>query len=179
MILGIDPGFNGALCLITNSGALNILDMPLKKCETLTSRDRNREIDGSRVAEWLASQICGPIELAVLEQVGAMPGNGVSSMFRFGEGYGLIQGILCTRHIRLIKPRPAVWKAQLGVTSDKGTSIEMAKRLSNVKFHNYFALKKNDGRAEAFLLAVFGAKSLGWNLDGILGEKRNDVSDIF
>lgn len=172
MILGVDPGFSGALCLWTNTGEANILDMPLGDREMLTARDKFRAIDPQAITDWLRPH-APDVELAVIERVGAAPGQGVSSTFRFGEGYGMIQGIMAALSIkRIIKPPPAVWKSSMALTSDKKKSLELAANIAP-RYAHLFAKRKNDGRAEALLLAVFGAKSLGWPCKYSLGEIKS------
>lgn len=181
MILGVDPGFNGALCLIDQLGGLYICDVPIIKKSNLTCRDR--EVDGFQIHRWLATYTSGAgLELAVIEKVHAMPGQGVSSMFRFGEGYGIIQGVVATLNPRLIRPPPAVWKAQMNLSKNKSDSLKLACGMTNASHHHWFKYAKNDGRAEALLLAFFGARSLGWDLSvfskSLLGEKTNGLNDI-
>ncbi len=103
-----------------------------------------------------------------------MPGQGVSSTFRFGEGYGVLQGIMATHsNIRVILPRPSVWKMSMGVTADKGSSLRLARQLFPAFETKYFSRIKDDGRAEALLLALFGLRSLGFTNTG--GDNINDI----
>lgn len=175
LILGVDPGFTGALCLMDQNGAIRILDTPLMAAETLTSRAlSSRSVDVAAIARWLEPHSCA-IELVVIEKVNAAPDQGVSSTFRFGESYGQVQGILAGLSInRVIKTPPAVWKAKMAVTHNKQTSLDMARKLAP-EYAHLFSRKKDDGRAEAFLLAIFGARSLGWPHTGISGERLNDI----
>lgn len=127
-------------------------------------------INGAEVSRFLTPYL-GGLKLAVIESVGAMPKQGLSSTFRFGEGYGLVQGILAGLGVtRTIKATPQVWKASMGVTANKDTSLTLAKNLFPTNAH-LFARKKDHGRAEALLLAVFGARSLGWEINSS-GEKK-------
>lgn len=97
-----------------------------------------------------------------LERVGAMPGQGVNSMFNFGMNYGFIRGLLEANEIPYQVVRPQDWKKEFGVTKDKNTSIEVCKRL----FPQVSLLatersrKENDGLAEAILMACYAKRRL-------------------
>lgn len=181
MVIGIDPGFSGAICRISKFGGVELIDMPLtepSKLNRWNGGSQKRSIDGTAIIQWLKGH---HPELIVIEKVHSMPEQGVASTFAFGEGYGLIQGILIGLEApKTIKVPPSVWKASMGVTWEKRTSIEMAKRLVNESVSGrHFTLKKHDGRAEALLLAFFGAKSLGWDLSVFLGEKTRESTSIW
>lgn len=95
-----------------------------------------------------------------LEQVGAMPGQGVSSTFKFGENFGWIQGVLEANAVPFQTVRPQTWKKEFGCTSDKTTSIEVCKRLfPNVSLKRTERCKKDDdGFAEALLMALYAKR---------------------
>lgn len=89
---------------------------------------------------------------AVIEKVGAFPGQGVSSSFRFGMGYGIILGVLATTGAQIIDVAPGYWKKHFRLDSDK----EKARALAIKRFpHVNLSLKKDAGRAEALLLALW------------------------
>ena len=117
-------------------------------------------IDGKALVGFL-EQYKSLIALAVVERVHAMPDQGVSSMFRFGEGYGIVQGVLYAFGIRMLMPPPSVWKARLSLTQRKDDSLSLASNIFGpANTDRYFSRKKDNGRAEAALLAVYGAQSL-------------------
>jgi hypothetical protein len=159
LILGIDPGFTGALALYDSatSHLVAAIDMPLAH-QSLLNGPQRPTIDASMIL-CLIRPYQSEIVLAVLEKVSAMPGQGVSSMFRFGEGFGVIQGIIHALNIRLLMPPPAVWKSQMKVTADKKSSLAKVRKEFPEQAH-IFARQKDNGRAEALLLAMFGARSL-------------------
>lgn len=162
-IIGIDPGYTGAVAVYDPSlkALVAVEDMPIRRTESFIGSGK-ANIDCNQ----LASMIIGygaKSSLCVVERVSAAPGQGVSSMFRFGEGFGMIQGIIATQGIRIIMPPPSVWKASMNLSSDKDQSLYMVR----TKFPDnisYFTRKKDNGRAEALLLALFGAKSLGFEI---------------
>lgn len=102
------------------------------------------------------------IEMVIVEKVTASPKMGVTSSFRFGEGFGIIRGILAAFRLREILVSPSVWKLNLGISADKKKSIALAKKL----FPDWsFGQAKAADEQEAALLAYYGSKFLGGNAD--------------
>lgn len=149
MILGIDPGLSGAFALL-DDGALSLVD-DLPTMGTKTAR----QINGAQLAATLSPL---PINVAVVELVGAMPGQGVSSMFRFGHAVGQVLGILQALKIPLVRVTPGVWKRSFGLGAEKDASRARAINLFP-QHHASFARVKDDGRAEAALIALWGFKN--------------------
>lgn len=96
------------------------------------------------------------IEVAVVEDVHARPGQGVTSMFRFGVTAGAIQGVLAALMVPSFYVTPNVWKHLMHLSSDKNLSREKAKVVAP-EFADRFARVKDDGRAEALMIAVYGS----------------------
>jgi crossover junction endodeoxyribonuclease RuvC len=130
-----------------------VFDMPLLAPKPT---DPRRQLDIHKLAS-LVSIYSPHIDFAVVEDVHAMPGQGVVSMFRFGFTLGALLGVLHSSNITVFKVTPSVWKPEMGLSRDKSKSIELIKKIYP---HNtdHFSLKKHDGRAEACLLATFGAR---------------------
>lgn len=158
MILGIDPGASGALALLAigDKGQERIdrvFDMPTH--EIKVNGKTKRRLDLYQLARWV-DLYCSGIELAVIEDVHSMPGQGVVSVFSFGFAAGAAQQVVASACIPTLLVSPAKWKNRLGLTADKDGS----RRLASMKFpdaaHNW-ARVKDDGRAEAALLAHYGA----------------------
>lgn len=141
--IGIDPGKKGAMAIIRGPGDYTLVPFDV---ETY-SRELLR-VDGA---------VCA------LERVGAMPGQGVTSMFSFGENYGFIQGLLTANAIPYELVTPQRWKKTFEVTGDKNSSIAVAKRLfpgvSLLRTVN--SRKDDDGMAEALLLAEYARRTMG------------------
>lgn len=97
---------------------------------------------------------------AVVEHVGAMPGQGVTSCFSFGESFGWLQGVLDAMQIPYELARPQKWKKVFSCTSDKNTSIAVAERLfPEVDLRRTpLCRKPHDGKAEALLIAEFARR---------------------
>lgn len=144
-IMGIDPGLTGAIvvfCLKENK-ILAEYDVPtLKK---LNGRRECNYYDCARIIDVWAPKT----NFAVIEDVHSMPQQGVVSMFNFGKIAGALEGMLASSLVKYRKVKPSVWKASLGLSHEKAESIALAEKIFKIKF-------RNDGRAEAALLAFFG-----------------------
>lgn len=142
--IGIDPGKNGAIAFIRERER-DILIFPYSD-DTLLS-----------MSEGLNCVKC----VCYLEQVHAMPKQGVSSTFNFGVNYGFIQGVLRAHKIPYELVTPQKWKKEFSCTSDKNTSIEVCKRLfPNVNLKATERCRKDhDGMAEALLIAEYGRRN--------------------
>lgn len=143
--IGIDPGAKGGVAVIGDGGAACVRPLsPEVLRATLTAVDCSNA-------------------LCFVEQVGAMPGQGVTSMFNFGKGYGYILGVLETLGIPYQTVPPRKWKKAFSLSNDKKLSVDTAKRL----FPNVPLLpsercrKESDGMAEALLIALYAARTDG------------------
>lgn len=159
IVIGIDPGFSGGIAILT-SKHLTVHPMPLLQKSILFPSDK-RHIDLVATST-LISHIAPHTVFAVIEEVSAAPNQGVVSTFRFGEGYGSLLGILAANRIQTHKVRPGVWKSALSLSSNKQLSLDLATKLWP-DLSPTWKLKKNDGLAEAALLAHYGRRS--FNLD--------------
>jgi len=135
-------------------GAVEVFDLPT------TSRRVNdktkRQIDPYQLSSWLEIQR-HLVKFAIVEQVSAMPGQGVTSSFNFGFTTGVIHGIIAACGIEIRTVSPQVWKRHfrlLGQPKD-ASRAEASRRLPSSAYQ--WPLKKHDGRAEAALLAIYGA----------------------
>lgn len=144
VILGIDPGaVSGAWAALFEDGTMTCGDLPVV--------DRN--VDPAEMSRLVRA--LNPVR-AVVEQVGAMPGQGVSSMFSFGRGYGSILGVLGACGIPVTMVTPGKWKRTFGLDSDKEKSRALAIR--TWPLCPSLARKKDAGRAEAALIARWGSQ---------------------
>jgi crossover junction endodeoxyribonuclease RuvC len=156
IIAGIDPGLSGAVALLdAASGAVvGLWDMPT--LELKRGGKTKRELDPHALAGALGRDRIGH---AFIEQVGAMPGQGVSSVFSFGKSYGVVIGVLATLGIPMSLVPPQTWKRSLGVPAAKDGARARASQLMPAAAHHW-PLVKHDGRAEAALIATYGLRSL-------------------
>jgi crossover junction endodeoxyribonuclease RuvC len=156
MITGIDVGLTGAVAFFDPAvpGTVATVDIPVHMlARGLKSK---REIDIARLTDILTVR---RIDHAFVEQVGAMPGQGVSGVFAFGKAYGVILGIIVARNIPLSLVPPVRWKRALHVPKAKDGARARASQLFPEAAHQW-QLKKHDGRAEAALIALYGARNL-------------------
>lgn len=150
-IIGIDPGFSGAIAIFRpEDRALNIYDMPVSP----GPKGKTELLHGA-----LFDALDVPPCDVWVEQVGAMPGQGVSSMFRFGQTVGAIHMAVAARGHSLRLVTPAKWKAHFRLSKDKGAARGLAAQRFPAHARN-FARVKDDGRAEAALIALYGASEL-------------------
>lgn len=144
--IGIDPGKTGAMAVIEEGIAFAIPFDERAYIDTLLT--------------------CDPKQTAVcLEHVSAMPKQGVTSVFNFGLNFGWIQGVLASQGFSYELVRPQKWKKEFSATSDKNTSVSVAKRLfptvSLKKTQR--CTKDDDGLAEALLMAEYARRKFGRN----------------
>lgn len=142
--IGVDPGKKGSLALLEN-GAVSIFPF-----------SEDTYIDVLSKVDPRAAVCC-------LEHVGAMPGQGVTSMFHFGENFGFIQGVLRAYRIPFELVRPQKWKKEFSITGDKNSSIAVCKRLfPEISLLRTAKCKKEDDNvAESVLLAEYARRKLG------------------
>lgn len=148
--IGIDPGKNGAITVmnqLSQSGRIYIEAKPFSE-DVLISLCKE-------ISEEPSKKCC-------LEKVNAMPGQGVTSMFNFGQNFGFIQGVLKSFEIPYQLVTPQRWKKEFGITADKNTSIECAKRLfPNISLKRTERCRKDDdGIAESMLMAEYARRKL-------------------
>lgn len=148
-VLGIDPGLGGAFALYdTSLDFLIVHDMP-----TLPAAKGKRSISPVGCAEIVATT---QPDVIFVERVSAMPKQGVTSSFNFGLGYGVILGVIGAVKVPYHLVSPREWKQRYRLGSDKKLSRAAASRLYP-QHAGSFNRAKDDGRAEAALLAHFGA----------------------
>ncbi len=150
--IGIDIGFTGALAVVDRKKRIVALeDAPV--VEVPYGKKTRVEFDAPRQRDILRNLRMA--KLAVMEDVGARPGQGVTSMYRFGHGQGLWEGILTTLEIPYVKVLPVTWKQYFGfLKQDKEASLAYVRE--QYPDEDYFRLKKHHNRAEAVCLALYG-----------------------
>ena len=143
-ILGVDCGLSGAWALLDDSGRLVAVgDMPASD-GAVSAHLLTTELDMPDVDEWA--------RVAVVEIAGAMPGQGVSTTWKFARATGVVEGVLAGLGWPVHTVTPATWKRGLGLGKDKAASRAMAARLWP-DMADRFKRVKDDGRAEAALIA--------------------------
>jgi Holliday junction resolvasome RuvABC endonuclease subunit len=145
IIIGIDPGLSGAVAYLNHCYA-HVEDMPVA----------GGQVDAANLSQMIGLWKSDNEMVAYVEQVGARPGQGVSSMFKFGMSYGAALAVLAACGVPVHLVTPGKWKKALGLSSDKEQSRRRAIELFP-KLADDLKRKKDDGRAEALLLAHYGA----------------------
>lgn len=150
IIYGIDAGFTGAITKYWPAyEIIECYDMP-------TFKDKKKTlIDLPKLLQILTTRRLLEKPIVYLERVSAMPNQGVSSTFRFGQGYGQLEMGIEAAGLHLNYVSPAVWKKHFGLTKNKGESREKAASLFP-KYADLFKRVKDDGRAESALIAEYG-----------------------
>lgn len=151
-VLGVDPGAGGALAMLdTDLAALVVCDMPVAVVRV--GKQQRRQISEIWLADTL--RLYQP-DQAFIERVHALPKQGVTSSFSFGLAYGMVRGVLAGLGVPITLITPNEWKKSFRLGPDKNEARLVAARLfpANASF---FTRVRDDGRAEAALLALFGA----------------------
>ena len=154
LIISIDPGINGAICFFENGEVKDVLEMP-----TMAEGKKNkRQVNGRQMYNELSSRIKAYKTQninVIVEQVSAMPGQGVTSMFNFGQSFGVIKGICAAMQLPIFFVQPMKWKKHFElINSQKDASrtkaIEMFPKISSI-----LSKKKDSNKADAILIASF------------------------
>ena len=158
MYIGIDPGLDGAVA-IWQPGTFGLIVLDLPTVEVTRNEKKKRELATRSFFLQLQSVIDPNMTetTVMIEQVGAMPGQGVSSVFSFGRTYGAIEGVVASLGLSMRRVPPQVWTKKMKVRDGKDGARAMAMELFPEKAE-WFARKKDHNRADAALLAYYASK---------------------
>ena len=151
-IIGIDPGLSGAIAVMYDKKVINMYDMPVMA----EGKKNKRQLNSSQLVNIIKENINEDEEaIVVVEQVNAMPGQGVTSMFNFGQTFGAIKGVCAALKLPIFFVRPSKWKKHFElINSSKDASrtkvIEMYPTLSG-----QLAKKRDVNKSDAILIAKF------------------------
>ena len=154
LIIGIDPGISGSICFFEDGVIKDVIEMP-----TMTDGKKNKkQVNGSKIFIEISERIKKTDKRnikVVIEQVSAMPGQGVTSMFNFGQSFGILKGICSAMRLSMYFVRPAKWKKYFNlINSEKDAS-----RTRAIEIFPYFSTKlsrkKDSNKADAILIASF------------------------
>tara|TARA_Y100000992_G_scaffold298182_1_gene262940 strand:- start:1030 stop:1524 length:495 start_codon:yes stop_codon:yes gene_type:complete len=154
IIIGIDPGISGSICFLKDGKIIDVVEMP-----TMTEGKKNkRQVNGSQIYNEIIKRInkydTQDIRV-VIEQVSAMPGQGVTSMFNFGQSFGILKGICSAMQLSMYFVRPAKWKKYFNlINSEKDASRARAIEIFPY-FSSQLSKKKDSNKADAILIASF------------------------
>lgn len=148
-IIAIDPGKNGAICVREGSEIIDVVKMP-ETCADL--RDHIEAVVSASALENIEV-------IAYLEQVSAMPGQGVTSMFTFGNQYGHLEQVLADFRVRTIKVRPQVWQKALSLNSVKDKSkADHKRRLKDYAQQLFPSVKVTSVNQDALLISEYAIR---------------------
>ena len=153
LIIGIDPGISGSICFFKDGRILEVIEMPV-----MTEGKKNKkQVNGAQIYNEFSKRINRKDDKirVVIEQVSAMPGQGVTSMFNFGQSFGILKGICSAMQLPMFFVRPAKWKKYVNLIN----SQKDASRTRAIEIFPYFSTqlskKKDSNKADAILIASF------------------------
>ena len=152
IIFGIDPGLGGAISVLENKKVIEVFDMPTM----IDGKKNKRQVNGAQVTNIIKERLNGDEEIiVVVEHVNAMPGQGVTSMFNFGQSFGVIKGICAALSLPIYFVRPMKWKKHFNLiktNKDAGRTkaIEVYPEISSK-----LSRKKDSNKADAILIARY------------------------
>ena len=152
IIFGIDPGVSGAISVLENKKIIEVYEMPTM----IDGKKNKKQVNGSQVANIIKERLNDDNEIiVVVEHVNAMPGQGVTSMFNFGQSFGVIKGICSALSLPIYFVRPSKWKRYFNlIKTNKDASrtkvIEAYPEISSKLYR-----KKDSNKADAILIARY------------------------
>ena len=154
LIIAIDPGISGSLCFFEEGKIIDVIEMP----NMAAGKKNKRQVNGAQIYNEISLRIKNfqkeDIKV-VIEQVSAMPGQGVTSMFNFGQSFGVLKGICSAMQLPMYFVRPAKWKKYFNLINTK----KDASRTKAIEIFPYISAqlskKKDSNKADAILLASF------------------------
>ena len=154
LIIGIDPGISGSICFFQDGKIIDVIEMP-----TMTEGKKNkRQVNGSQIYNEISMRINKAQNQdirVIIEQVSAMPGQGVTSMFNFGQSFGILKGMCAAMQLPMYFVWPAKWKKYFNlINSEKDASRTRAIEIFPF-FSSQLSKKKDSNKADAILIASF------------------------
>ena len=154
LIIGIDPGITGSICFFEDGKIIEVVEMP----NMAEGKKNKKQVNGAQIYHEISLRIKNLKEeeiKVVIEQVSAMPGQGVTSMFNFGQSFGILKGICSAMQLPMYFVRPTKWKKYFNlINSEKDAS-----RTKAIEVFPYFSSqllrKKDSNKADAILIASF------------------------
>ena len=154
LIIGIDPGITGSICFLEDGKIIDVVEMP----NMIEGKKNKKQVNGAQIFHEICLRIKGLKKeeiKVVIEQVSAMPGQGVTSMFNFGQSFGILKGICSAMQLPMYFVRPIKWKKYFNlINSEKDAS-----RTKAIEIFPYFSSqllrKKDSNKSDAILIASF------------------------
>ena len=158
IIIGIDPGVSGAICILTDGKITEIYEMPTM----IDGKKNKKQVNGAEITNIINKELVNEKDInVVIEHVSAMPGQGVTSMFNFGQSFGVLKGICAALKLPVHFIRPVKWKKHFNlINTEKDASrtkvIEVFPYISSK-----ISKKKDANKADAILIARFFHETAG------------------
>ena len=154
LIIGIDPGVSGSICFFRDGKILDVIEMPVMN----EGKKNKKQVNGAQIYNEISKKINSNPETktrVVIEHVTAMPGQGVTSMFNFGQSFGVLKGICFAMRLPMFFVRPIKWKKYYNlINSEKDASRTRAIEIFP-NFSSQLSKKKDSNKADAILIASF------------------------
>ena len=154
LIIGIDPGISGSICFFQDGIIQDVVEMPTM----IEGKKNKKQVNGSQIFNEISEKIKKMDKKdikVVIEHVTAMPGQGVTSMFNFGQSFGILKGICSAMQLPVYFVRPAKWKKYFNlINSEKDASRTRAIEIFPY-YSSHLSRKKDSNKADAILIASF------------------------
>ena len=152
IIFGIDPGVSGAISILENKKVIEIFDMPTM----IDGKKNKRQINGSQVTNIIKERLNDGKEIVVVvDQVNAMPAQGVTSMFNFGQSFGVIKGICSALRLPIYFVRPTKWKKHFNLIKTNKDASRTKVIQTYPEISSKLSKKKDSNKADAILIARY------------------------
>ena len=152
IIIGVDPGINGAISIIENKKILEVYDTPTM----IDGKKNKRQINSAQVTNIFKERLNLNKEVVVVvEQVNAMPGQGVTSMFNFGQSFGVIKGICAALSLPIYFVRPSKWKKHFNLIKTNKDASRTKVIEAYPEISSKLSRKKDSNKADAILIARY------------------------
>ena len=154
LIIGIDPGISGSICFFQDGEIKDVVEMPIM----IEGKKNKKQVNGSQIFNEISQKIKNMDKKnikVVIEHVTAMPGQGVTSMFNFGQSFGILKGICSAMQLSVYFVRPAKWKKYFNlINSEKDASRTRAIEIFPY-YSSHLSRKKDSNKADAILIASY------------------------
>ena len=154
LIIGIDPGISGSICFFQDGVIKDVVEMPTM----IEGKKNKKQVNGSQIFNEISEKIKNMDKKnikVVIEHVTAMPGQGVTSMFNFGQSFGILKGICSAMQLSVYFVRPSKWKKYFNlINSEKDASRTRAIEIFPY-YSSHLSRKKDSNKADAILIASF------------------------
>ena len=157
LIIGIDPGISGSICFFKDGRILEVIEMPV-----MTEGKKNKkQVNGAQIYNEFLKRINKKEDeiRVVIEQVSAMPGQGVTSMFNFGQSFGILKGICSAMQLPMFFVRPAKWKKYFNLINSQKDASRTKVIETFPEISHKLSKKKDSNKADAILIAYYFEKT--------------------